>query len=1333
MTIITIGLFLHAVLAGWAAAAKKEIPEPLRGWEGWVTWGEKHLNCPTPYHAANEHICFWPSTLSIRAGRNAGGFDLDVTVFEETWVPLPGGSGTWPFDVRTGETKAVVLERSGHPNVRLAPGTHRLTGSFQWDQMPQWIAIPQEVGLLSLVVESKPVDLPNWDAAGRLWLRRIRSDVTDENQLAVKVYRLLEDGIPMWLRTELELSVSGASREERLGWVLPAGWKLATVDSPVPVAIDDQGRMKAQVRAGKWRIRLDAFRTSDAREIAFSTSAEPVVSQELLAFKPDPELRTVELEGLTPVDVAQTTLPQAWRNYSVFQWATDSSCRIVETVRGMGLQRPRGLKINRQFWLDENGRGLTFRDHVEGQMQQLWRLDVSGGQELGAVRIDGQGQLITTHPETGAHGVEIRTRQLNMDAIGRIASVTEVPAAGWRTDADSLGITLNLPPGWRLLALFGADWVYGDWVTAWSLLDLFLLLIFSLSVFRLWGWWAGLVALIAFGLAYHEPVAPRYAWFFLLIPLALLRVVPKGAAHKWMAAWKLVAVIVLTLCLVPFVAMQIQSALYPQLERQGVAYPSQGLFRFARTPSLAKRLLPAARSSAVKQKHVSSRFPDSNLWLDPNTRIQTGPAEPEWKWNQVYCGWDGPVSAGQRMRLILISLPMQRVLSVLRPLLLLALAGILLGVRGLANPFSRRAAQAALTLCLACSLPAAAGAAEIPDQTMLNTLRERLLEPADAYPHGATIPNATVRVADGKITMDLEVHCAVGVAVPLPGQLPSWSPLTVKVDDDTPGPLCRKDGYLWVLLSPGVHHLVVKGLLPNATEWQWTFLLKPKRVSITAPEWTVTGLRPNGIPEDQIFLVRHQEISTDKAEYEQKDFNAIVAVDRRLEVGLIWQARTEVTRLSSSSKAVSLNVPLLAGEKVLTSNVVVKDGHVEVRLGAGEKAFAWESELPITPEIRLEAQDTDRWIERWHLLTSPAWNVAMTNLTPVFEPEEQNLIPVWHPWPGQGVTLSFSKPEAVSGQTVTVRRVRHEVSLGKRQRTVQLTLDIESSLGDDFGITLDPQAEVSLLQLDGRRIPVRREGGKLMIAVHPGEQKLEIGWATPKAMATAVRAAPVVLPVDGANITTIMRIPESRWVLWAHGPLRGPAVRFWTILGCAILAAWVLASLRLSPISRTSWMLLAIGLTQVHLALALTVVGWFFLLAWRGKPGLGGLAPWRFNLLQLALILLSAAAAAVLVVAVSEGLLGNPEMFIRGNGSSPTFLQWSEPRAGLELPQPLVVSCSVWIYRYLMLAWALWLAVSLIRWLKWGWGQFSSEGCWKPLARTAKPAPPLLPGTNANK
>lgn len=1333
------------VVASVALGAQPDIPEALRGWEKWVTWNVKHLDCPTPYNDTTKHVCFWPTTLTFRADATTGAFALTVTAFEDTWIPLPGSTKTWPVNVKVNHMAVAVIDRAGGPHVRLAKGSHRVDGDFTWAATPQWVDIPAQIGVLALTLDGKSVAVPNRDANGRLWLKRLRSQPTDKDQLAAKVYRVIEDGIPMWLRTEIELSVSGKSREESLGWVLPEGWHLAMVDSPIPVAVDDKGRAKAQIRAGKWRIRMDAFRTTDARSVGYVADAMPLVDVELVAFKSQPALRMAEIDGLPAVDVTQTTFPQAWRGFPAYEWSTSAPFMINEKMRGMGLQRPEGLRIDRQFWLDENGGAVTYRDHITGSTQQLWRLDIAPGHNLGAVRINGTGQLITANPDGGAHGVEIRSRDLDIEAIGRIEEVNDVAATGWQTDVDGLSMTLNLPPGWRVFALFGADWVHGDWLTAWSLLDLFLLLIFTLAVGKLWGWRAGLVAFVAFGLAYHELGAPRFTWLFLLMPLALLRVVPPGSAARiWVKVWKIAALVILLGWLIPFLFSQIQSIIYPQLEAQGRSYPSQGQSRVIAATQMAMQTVDSLSSdmgrgqyeSSIKVKPSKQAWRlNSNLQLASDVKIQTGPAQPEWTWNTVRCGWNGPVSSEQRVRPILISLTLHRALTLLRLTLLVVLVGVLLNAKFLRGLFSRRTATAAV-LVFALTAVSQAKAADIPSERMLNTLRERLLKPADAYPNSATIPQVSLAVEDGKITMTTDVHCALNAAVPLPGRLPAWSPVSVTVDGQEDAVLCRRDGYLWVLLDAGIHKVAVTGTLPNVTEWEWTFLLKPKRVVISAEGWKVTGVDRDGVPEDQVFFVRQREQAADEAVYDQKTFNAIVAVDRRIEVGLVWRVRNVVNRLSPTGKAVSLAVPLLAGEQVLSSDIMVKDGAVEVRLGAGETKYEWQSELPVTETLALKAAESDRWIERWHLRISPVWNVRLAGLAPIFEAAQQSLVPVWHPWPGEHVDLSFSRPGAVAGETMTARQVRQEMSLGSRQRTGRLRLDLESSMGDDFVIDLDEAAEVSSLTVNGRTIPVRRVDGKLVVPVRPGKQAVTIDWRRDEAIRTAVRTEPVELPVESANITTVVNVPASRWVLWARGPLRGPAVRFWTLLCCALLTAWVLGGMKLSPIGRLQWVLLGLGLTQVPLGLAVIVIGWFFLLSYRGSRDLAAIPPWRFNLGQLGLIVLTAAAAGILIAAVGEGLLGNPEMFIRGNGSTPTRLQWFQPRAGMALTQPLIISCSVWVYRFLMLAWALWLASALLRWLKWGWTQFGNGGYWRsmlPKKKSATPPKPPQPAASGER
>ncbi|MFM7817345.1 MAG: hypothetical protein ACKPGI_10295 [Verrucomicrobiota bacterium] len=93
--LLLIGLRVDAA-SGW-----DRIPEVLRPWIPWATWGDAHRNCPTPYSDPKTHRCFWPSTLELAVTADGARFTLDVLVYDETWVPLPGGGDVWPVGVRT--------------------------------------------------------------------------------------------------------------------------------------------------------------------------------------------------------------------------------------------------------------------------------------------------------------------------------------------------------------------------------------------------------------------------------------------------------------------------------------------------------------------------------------------------------------------------------------------------------------------------------------------------------------------------------------------------------------------------------------------------------------------------------------------------------------------------------------------------------------------------------------------------------------------------------------------------------------------------------------------------------------------------------------------------------------------------------------------------------------------------------------------------------------------------------------------------------------------------------------------------------------------------------
>lgn len=1320
------------------------VPTALYPWQDWVKWDEPLAAAPPLYSDAKERTPVWPGRLEFAAEAAGGRFAVSVKAYGSAWLTLPGGADAWPQNVRVGSGPAVVVERDGRPALKLLPGTHQVTGEFAWKEMPQGLPIPPQIGVLALTMNGQKVELPNWDENGFLWLKRTRAEETQREFLAAQVYRVLEDGIPLWLRTEIELSVSGKSREEELGHALPEGWKVATVESPLPCAVDDSGHVKVQVRAGKWTIRLDAVRLIPAEQVSYAAQAKPIVAEELLGFRAKPDFRVVEFSGIDAIDVSQTTFPEAWRNLPVYRWVTNTSFRIEEKMRGMGFQKPSGLSVEREFWLDGAGALLTFRDRIRGTSQQSWRLDISPGQTLGAARMGGEGQLVTRNPATGASGIEVRQRNVDMEAVGRVENAKTFPASGWQADVDGCEATLHLPPGWRVLALFGAEWVMGDWLTAWTLLDLFLLLVFAMSVWRLWGFLPAVVAILGFGLTYHEPDAPRWLWFFLLVPLAILRVMPRSRARVVVDVWRIVAVAALVVCLVPFVGRQLQGVIYPQLEpvrETGLPLMRAPLGGAAdavqRVEEYAKEMETASdwgRKNVPKAQAPSSKMAQqtSNLFYDAQARIQTGPAIPTWSWREVRFGWRGPVTPAESVQVLLIPPLVQRGITLLRVFLLILLTAVLLEANRLLPPFLRRkhklpppppaaapAAVAMLLLLPALLAPGKAQAQAFPSPELLESLKERLLEVPDAFPRAAEIPLVKLKLQGRSLVAEAEIHAAAQAAVPLPGRLPSWSPVSVQVDGKPAEAVGRRDGFLWVVLSPGTHQVRLEGLLPPVTEWEWTFVLPPRRVSIESPGWTVTGVKPNGVPERQVFFVVETPATEAKAAYDRKDFTPALEVERALEIGLIWQVRTTVRRLTPAGKAVALTVPLLPGERVLSSHFTVANGKVEARLGTNETEASWQSELQQGASLALVAGEQERWVERWRLVASPVWNVGFTGLAPVYEAGAEGLEPVWRPWPGERVELKMTRPEAIPGATMTVRTVEHSTRFGSRQRTAQLRLDLKASLGQDFALELDPAAEVTSLRVEdernpgGAQQPVRREGSKLVIPVRPGEQKIDLEWKTLERMGRHSQVDQMELPVESSNISTALSVPGDRWVLWAAGPLRGPAVRLWVIAALAILGAFVLGRLRLTPLGGVQWALLGLGLTQVHPAAALVVVGWLFLLAWRGTETGTGLRPLAFNALQVVIIVGAVPVVITLLAALHRGLLGTPEMMVLGNGSTPTDLRWFEQRASGPLPRPEVITVSIWYYRLLMLAWALWLAVAALSWVRWGWGQFSREHLFK--------------------
>ncbi len=99
--------------------------------------------------------------------------------------------------------------------------------------------------------------------------------------------------------------------------------------------------------------------------------------------------------------------------------------------------------------------------------------------------------------------------------------------------------------------------------------------------------------------------------------------------------------------------------------------------------------------------------------------------------------------------------------------------------------------------------------------------------------------------------------------------------------------------------------------------------------------------------------------------------------------------------------------------------------------------------------------------------------------------------------------------------------------------------------------------------------------------------------------------------------------------------------------------------------------------------------------------------------MQIFVAAVSVAALIALAASVPMGLLGTPEMHIVGNNSSAYDYHWFQDQSANQLPTAYVFSLPMWTYRVVMLAWSLWLAFAVVRWVNWGWRAFSAGGIWQ--------------------
>ena len=1333
---------LPVLLVTAATAAQDYVPEDLQDWQQWVLKDKEYRDCPFYFNRSaadrRDFVCAWPGQLQLSVAASGGEFTQQWTVYaKEQWISLPGGADYWPDAVTVNDRSIEVIARNEVPSVRLAPGTYRIAGRFEWDERPGVLRLPPESGLVALNVDGRKVDRPELDRNG-IYLGERKRDTRVVNSVRAEVHRLVVDEVPTRLITQLQIDVSGSVREELFGPILPDGFVPLNIHSPLPAKLEADGNLRFQVRPGRWTIYLTARGPDVMNSIVRQAAGTNLPESEIWSYQSNDRLRVTAAEGLPPVDPRQVQVPGNWQNFPAFRVDPGATFAITERTRGV-VSATNELTLNRTMWLDFDGVGFAVRDSVGGRMRTDWRLDMQPPYTLLSATESARDLLITKGRDEGRTGVELRQTHVSLAALGRTNARGSMPVTGWDARFTNVQATLNLPPGNKLVAAPGVDNARGSWLSQWQLLDFFLVLIITIAVWRLLGRGAGVVALLALVLSFHEPYAPSWLWVNLLIAIALMRVAPAGRLRQIVSGYQLLSAAALLVALVPFVANQLRIAIYPQLEPQYNQYqlydtavmpasePAEQLMHLRESKAIERRTEAfSAEGDTLDEIMVTGAKPIDFVRYAPNAIVQAGPGIPSWQWNTYPLSWSGPVDAEQMMRLVVLPRWLVSLLRFTEVALLLlfaaALAAEILHKHwALPGGFTlgrNRAASAAAVAMLAVTMALSPAAeAQMPDANLLKQLEQRLTEPPDCVPRCAEVVSADVDVGADAINMRLGIHAMEDIAMPLPGSADGWQPQVVLLDGAANARVLRgDDDSLWLHVGAGRHSVTLRGPVAAVDSLEVAFQSPPRVIRVDSDGWFVAGIKDRRLLSGSLQLTRLQTDTggDETVRWESSRFPAFARVERTVELDLDWRVKTTVYRVAPAQGVLTLDVPLIDGEKIISGEFTVDNDRVLVSMSPQQQSISWTSNLPRTSPLTLTAEDGAAWHEVWRFAVGNIWNAAFQGVpeSDVGGDVSDVRVAEFNPRGGEQLTLVATRPEASKGSTLAFDSVNLAVTHGSRSSDTTLRLGYRSTRGAQHVLRLPDGAEVASVQIDGRAQSLRAEGGELTLPILPGEHTVQIDWRLNGEMGLRTSTPAVDIGAPASNIELSLTKPRDRWLLGTRGPQLGPAVLYWSELAVLILFALILGRVGLAPLKSWHWLLLGLGFSTFSWPVLGVVVVWLLACGVREKWQTD-VNWWRFNVIQLGIGGLTVVALLSIATALPQGLLGTPDMHVAGHNSYGDVLSWFADSSESALPVASVFSVPLWIYKALILAWALWLSFALLRWLPWVWQCFSSQGYWR--------------------
>lgn len=1335
-------MLLASLLVSFTSYAT-QIPPALQDWQQWALGKQQNLlTCPRDLgNKTDQPNCAWSSALTLQRSADVLNFSASWQLFEPGKLLLPGSLELWPNAVTLNGKPAVVSDDNGAPVIFAAAGLWQVSGKISWQKQPDYLSVPVQYGIVTLDGQGQVVD------DGEISLQN-KAVAQEADSLTLSVFRRIRDGQPTELTSQILIEVAGQPREVTLPNVVPAGLVISSLSSELSSQLTAQGELKVKLLPGVWQLTFEAYAPPAQLSFVLPTRDDAYwPSQEMWFWLASNYGRSAELTGGSFTSLVPDHAPTEWTRLPAYVVNAGQTLELNVLQRGLNLSSENDVTLQRELWLDFTGKQWDFADTLTGSVQNIDRLAMAAPYRLDNVAIDDEPQTITQLSDS-EYGLEIRSNQVNVKASGQLPRQAESKVLGWQMPVNQMNLTVNLPPASRLMAVWGADTDSGSWLSYWDIWHCFIVLALTIVVFKFIH--RGLAALVfmALLLLLQEPNAHIGLLINVIVARLLVQYQPFSALKKLFHGYWLVSCVLFVIAVAAYSIFAIRTSLYPQLEQSRyqnmAAHISMQQARedkdYAEEAYLASRAKMAVAERVKRVEVTGSRIALPSQEPELNVQVrQTGNGTPAWQWRQYRVSWQAPVSAEQSWQLWLLA-GWQYVLFKLLGLLALLAVTALLAKRWFVGQthtlWPSKQATALLTglpvLLLSATMFVTPNsqASDLPNEQMLETLKNTLLEAPLCAPKCAQLQEGKLSITADTLTAELTFHSQQLSAVPLP-HAEHWLIDRAQWQTGEAAMLTRRNGQLLVYTPSGISTLTLSGRLLPMPLHRVRFTETPKHLQIASlAGWQLSGLTDDRLQDDAITL---QALAPQaKATPTASDNNAAVSVEamrplvlvnRYLRFNSRWQVRTVVRRLAPSIGTIAVSVPLLAQEQVQSDRWSVANGDLQLSMASDEQEVAWTSIL--TPEQRsaltLTASSDSRLVEVWSVEVDAQWHYQFSGVPVLSSGQTRE----FYPYAGEQLALNFAGLATATGTDFTVDSLDNQFEVGERSNQWQLKLSYRSSSAKLRSVPIADGYSLKQAEHDGQTVNLQVKDQQVFFTSIPGEHQLTLHFSQNQAL-TAVWQSPTLnWQTPTTNISTHVDFSGQRWLLWLNGPTLGPVVLYWGELLAYVLIALALTRAGFAPLQLWQWLLLGLGFSVNQWAPLVLLVIWFAAMTWAGKRA-DSQTVRQFQIGQVGLLLLSLLMLLSMIGAVPGSLLGLPDMAVQGNGSYGHSLHWFADKTAGALPQVTVLSVSVWWYKLLMLVWVLWFVSQGVSWWLWGWRKLTVHGFWREAPKST-PAPAATP------